>query len=606
MSEPARRGPWLLQRWVARLPRWVHLILGTAVLVLGAVVLVRPTTSLGELALLFGAGLILIGILEFEGGADGAGREPASRGHVAVAALWIGAGVLVLVWPGLTVRALSVVVAAGLLANGLFSLVTAFSRDTSTSTSDSRLASGLLGIAGIAFGLLALLWPDITMLVVAVVFGARLMIAGALEVWHTLRGRRSAAQRPRPARATGSRRWVRTIAALVVVLLAGGAAALSAALRGGSPVVDEFYAAPRVVPDQPGELIRAEPFTRGVPVGAEAWRILYTTTNADGSAAVSSGIVVVPAAGDGDWPVIDWAHGTTGFAQQCAPSLLPEPFESGAMFVLGEVIARGWALVATDYIGLGTTGPHPYLVGEPSGRAALDAVRAARRLEDARLGAQTVVWGHSQGGGAALWAGALASDYAPDVPLDGVAAFAPAADLEGLVEEFAGMTGGSVFASFVIAAYSQLYDDVSFDRYVRPGAEVAVREISTRCLAEPSTAMTVLTVLGMGSDPNVFAVDPLSDPLGTRLRQNTPPPTSSAPLLIGQGADDTLIPRDVQDRFVHELCRAGAQVDYRSFAGRGHVPLVEPDSPLVPEVLAWTAARFAGEPAKPGCTATAR
>src|SRR5690606_38132117 len=106
-------------------------------------------------------------------------------------------------------------------------------------------------------------------------------------------------------------------------------------------------------------------------------------------------------------PVIDWAHGTTGYDETCAPTLLAEPFESGALFVVPEIIDNGWALVATDYIGLGTTGPHPYLIGIDSGNAVLDATKAAKQIPEASLGDQVAIWGHSQGGGAALWAAAL-------------------------------------------------------------------------------------------------------------------------------------------------------------------------------------------------------
>jgi uncharacterized membrane protein HdeD (DUF308 family)/alpha-beta hydrolase superfamily lysophospholipase len=572
------------------------------------------------LALLIGGGLILTGALELVGGGDGPGPGRTPRWRVAIGVLWVAAGVFVLAWPGLTVRVVALVVAIGLIVNGVLSVASAFRPRV---TVDARIASGLLGIAGIVFGLLALLWPDITLLIVAVVFGARLIIIGGLEVWHALRGRRPRAQDPSDS---ALRRWARTIAAVVAVVLAVGAATLSVSLRGGAPVIDDFYAAPRTVPAEPGQLIRAEPFTREVPtvptptphpagasfgasgrVGpASAWRILYTTTDLDGTPAVASGLVVVPAEGDGDGPVVNWAHGTTGFAQQCAPSILAEPFESGALFLVDDIVAQGWALVATDYIGLGTEGPHPYLVGEPSGHAALDAVRAARQLEDARLGGQTVVWGHSQGGGAALWTGSIAAEYAPDVPLDGVAALAPASDLTGLVGGLEDITGGSIFASYVIAAYSQLYPDVTYREYVRPGAEVAVRQMSGRCLSEPSTGVTLLTLLGMASDPDVFAADPTTGPLGDRLRENMPTGPFPAPLLLGQGAADDLILPAVQDGFVEGLCAAGQQVDYRLYAGRGHVQLVAPDSPLVPELLEWTAARFAGDPVSPGCTRTER
>lgn len=610
MPEAApRRRRGRIGPWFAGLPRGVHVLVGALAVILGAVILVRPTTSLGVIALLIGSGLVLTGVLEFVGGGDRADDERTPRWRVLVGVLWIAAGVFVLAWPGLTVRVLALVVAIGLIVNGALSVISAFRRGP---TLDARIASALLGVAGIVFGLLALLWPDITLLVVAVVFGARLIIVGLLELWHAVRRREPADREPTDREPAEERapsvlgRWTRTIAAVVAVVLAVAAGLVSASLRDGSPVVDEFYAAPRTVPAEPGRLIRAEPFTREIPQDASAWRILYTTTNGDGSPAVASGLVVVPAGGDGDWPVIDWTHGTTGFAQQCAPSLATQPFESGALFLAPDIVENGWALVATDYIGLGTVGPHPYLVGEPSAHAALDAVRAAREIEAARLGDETVVWGHSQGGGAALWTGAIAAGYAPDVPLSGVAALAPASDLAGLVGSLETITGGSVFASFVIAAYSGLYDDVTYREYVRPGAEVAVRQLATRCLAEPRTGVSLLMLLGMAADPDIFASDPTAGPLGDRLRQNLPPATGSAPLLLGQGAADGLILPAVQDAYVEALCADGRQVDYRLYADRDHVPLVQPDSPLVPELLEWTSARFAGDPVDPGCTRTER
>src|SRR5207237_346774 len=97
------------------------------------------------------------------------------------------------------------------------------------------------------------------------------------------------------------------------------------------------------LPAQPGVLVRTEPMTQGIPADARAWKILYTTTRRHGRPAVASGIVVesrhVP---PGPRPVIEWAHGTTGYARGCAPSLMKEHFAAGAMPALGQVIAHGW------------------------------------------------------------------------------------------------------------------------------------------------------------------------------------------------------------------------------------------------------------------------
>ncbi|MFD5226142.1 lipase family protein [Microbacterium sp. NPDC058342] len=588
-AEPEATAQPAVIRVARRLPASVVIALAVAAIAVGVVLIVRPTTALDVLALLIGAGLVLAGALEL--------LFPVTRVdrlRMLLAAALTATGLVVLVLPWLTVRALVLVVGVTLIvrgAVGVSALVLGPERAL-----DRRVAEVLLGVAGIAFGILAISWPDVTLLVVAVVFGATLAIAGTAALLRMLR-----AGRPRrAARDTVARRWMRTIGAVCVVALAAGAVVTSIALRGGAPVVDDFYVAPRSVPGEPGELIRAEPFGRDVPEGAVGWRILYTTTHGDGSPAVASGIVVAPDDAERH-PAIAWHHGTTGFDRTCAPSLASDPFGSGAMFVLDAIVERGWALVATDYIGLGSEGPHPYLIGQDSARAELDAVRAARQLDAARISGQTVAWGHSQGGGAALWSSAVAEEYAPDVPLAGAVALAPASDLTGLVASLPDVSGGSVFASFVISAYGAAYPDVSFSRYIRPGADVTVRQMATRCLAAPDTLVSVLTVMALADDPNILADDPTTGPLGERLKQNIPPAAPGIPVLLAQGSDDDLVGFPMQSAFAQRLCTAGGAVDFRAYGGLGHLSLVEADSPAIEEALAWTADRLAELPARDGC-----
>ena len=608
MTHTERGGPvGVLKRGLSRLPGWVAVVLALGALALGALalgvlLLVRPTTSLGVLALMIGAGLVVAGGLELTTGARG------SRVSVALAIAWILAGLFVLLHPGLTVRVLALVIGIALILRGAVGVLASFRSSPSARTLDGRVASALLGVAGILFGVVALAWPDITLLIAGVVFGAALAWTGIAVLVTFVRERRRVAQgadagRPAgasdPAPLSITRRWLRTIGAVTVVLLAVGTVALSVGLSEGSRVTDHFYAAPRVVPAEPGQLIRAEEFTRGIPDDARAWRILYTTTRGDGLPAVASGLVIVPRTGSAH-PVIAWNHGTTGFDQACAPTLATQPLESGAFFVIDRVVDEGWALVATDYVGLGTTGPHPYLVGAVSARAELDAVRAARQLDAADLGAQTVVWGHSQGGGSALWVGAIADEYAPDVPLAGVVALAPASDLIGLVSGLGEVTGGSVFASYVIAAYSDVYPDVRTSDYLRPGAEVTVRQMATRCLAAPGMLVSVLTLLALSEDPDILSRDAATGPLGDRLRENIPPATITVPVLLGQGESDGLILPAMQRAFASSLCTAGVAVDFRTYSGLDHIPLVEADSPAISEVLDWTRAALAGAvPAAP-------
>ncbi|MDD7961221.1 alpha/beta fold hydrolase [Microbacterium thalli] len=590
-----------IARLHARLPAWVRIAVAIVAVVLGIVIVIRPTTALDVLAWLIGGGMVLTGLLELTG-REGEVRRPRWRTVAGVA--WLVGGGIVLLAPGLTVRVVAVVVGMLLLANGILGVASVFARGRSW---DARIADGAFGVSGVIFGALALFWPDITLLVVAVVFGARLIMSGVVDLWTRLR-RRHDDRAAEQAGQTGppKRRWGRTVIAIASVALAVTTTIATAPLRDGSTVVDDFYAAPRDIPDAPGQLVRAEPFTGGIPASAQGWRILYTTTGVDGRVRVASAIVAVPREGAGRWPVINWNHGTTGFAAHCAPSLQPRGFWAGAFYMLPRAIKEGWAVVGTDYIGLGTEGPHPYLIGPPSAHASLDAVRAARQLEEADLGARSVVWGHSQGGGAALWAGSLAREYAPDVWVQGVAALAPASDPAALVQGISSVTGGSIFASYAFASFSQIYPEIEYRDYVRPGAETALRQMSDRCLSDPTIVLSVAAALGMSRDPALFSRSPASGALGRHLRENTAPLHSTAPVLLAHGGADSVIPVAAQADFVDRMCAAGQDVDFRTYAGYEHAGVIERPSPLIDELFDWTRDRFAGVPVADGCTTTER
>jgi hypothetical protein len=174
-------------------------------------------------------------------------------------------------------------------------------------------------------------------------------------------------------RGDGARRpLVRSIFGFLVVAVGAMSVAVfgyvSLGARPADP--DAFYAFTSTAPTQPGILLRAEPFTRVVPTNARVWRILYTTTRADNVPAIASAIVLAPSPPTSDArPVVAWTHGTTGVAPGCAPSVLPPPFPFDATVpALERLIAEKWVLVGTDYVGLGTAGGHPYLIGEPEGR----------------------------------------------------------------------------------------------------------------------------------------------------------------------------------------------------------------------------------------------
>jgi hypothetical protein len=106
-------------------------------------------------------------------------------------------------------------------------------------------------------------------------------------------------------------------------------------------------------------VLRSEPFADGLPDGTRGWRVLYASTDGDGDAIAVSGLVIAPDdATEGPHPVLAWAHGTTGIARACAPSLTNQPHQ-GIADMSGS-LEQGWVIALTDYPGLGTPGPHPY------------------------------------------------------------------------------------------------------------------------------------------------------------------------------------------------------------------------------------------------------
>jgi alpha-beta hydrolase superfamily lysophospholipase len=209
------------------------------------------------------------------------------------------------------------------------------------------------------------------------------------------------------------------------------------------------------------------------------------------------------------------------------------------------------------------------------------------------------VWGHSQGGGAALWTGVLAESYAPDVGVIGVAALAPASDLVGLLDGLAQNPAGTVFASFVLDGFADYYDDVEVDDYVAPAARASFDELADRCLTDPATLLSIVGSITIGDQ--VFASDLASGTLLERLEENVPTGPIDAPLLLAQGEADSLVLPTVQNGYVEARCAAAQPVDYRTYPGLDHVPLVEADSPLLPELVDWTVGRFDGRAPTPTC-----
>ncbi len=357
--------------------------------------------------------------------------------------------------------------------------------------------------------------------------------------------------------------------------------------------LDDFYTPPGTVPSTPGVLVRSERLTdRVLPAGSQAWRIMYTTTLPDGSPATAVATVLAPEQPPpGPRPVIMWEHGTIGIEQKCMPSTVTTPFEG--VPALDAVVRNGWVLVATDYETNGQ-GVHPYLIGDGESRSAVDAVRAARQMPELTLDPRTVAWGHSQGGHAALAAGVFGPSYAPDVRLSGIAAFAPASNMQRIMTEHGGDAAAGRLGAYLVAAYSQYYPDVHVDTAVPPDEQAIARRIADLCQFDPKDvpALQDLTRQLHGRP----VIDPNAGTMGERLGQNTITQVVGVPVLVVQGLDDVIVYPTINDTFADQQCAARQTIDYWQIPGRDHGGIIAADSPTMGPLITWTQARFAGVP----------
>ena len=356
--------------------------------------------------------------------------------------------------------------------------------------------------------------------------------------------------------------------------------------------VKPFYAVTAAeLQGAPGTLIRTEPWDLHTAYWVRAIRILYRSTGLDGRPIAVSGAVIVPQfpAPAGGRPIVAWAHPTTGVAVKCAPSLSDDII--GSIAGATDMIPKGYIIVATDYPGLGTEGPHPYLVGVSEGRAVLDSVRAVRNLLAAETRNEFAVWGHSQGGHAALWAGELARSYAPELKLAGIAAAAPATELATLFDLDETEVAGKILASMALVSWSAVFGDPLQSVLVDKAIPVADK-IGRDCINSASRAIGV-EFAEHPLEKRFLKADPAhTEPWRSLMGRNTPGTgKTGAPLFIAQGLDDQIVRPKITRDFVSRLCGAGEHVILAELPQVDHGLIARKSAS---SAIAWIDERFRG------------
>jgi pimeloyl-ACP methyl ester carboxylesterase len=374
----------------------------------------------------------------------------------------------------------------------------------------------------------------------------------------------------------------RTLVAGILTILAApvlAAAPANAAVKQG-PAGDAFYTPPASLPSGPhGTPVWQRKLT-GEPVLKSAKTntlLLYRSTAVDGKTIVVSGDVAVPKgkAPKGGWPVITWAHGTVGIADVCAPTRVGVQANYDSP-LLNTWLKAGYAVVRTDYEGLGTPGPHPYLIGVSEGRGTLDMVRAARKLNP-DIGKQLVIAGHSQGGQAALFAASLTKKWTPELKLRGTVAFAPVSHLSDQSTLLGALTapgGLAPLAAMILRGIDIGDPSLNVQSSLSDAAKALYPQIDERCLdglSQPDSFGAVSPAGLIREGANVA-------PITAALAANDDPDDLkiSGPVLIEQGKADTTVIPTFTTSLATEL---KAKVTYKTYDGVTHAGAVTDKKP---------------------------
>lgn len=375
----------------------------------------------------------------------------------------------------------------------------------------------------------------------------------------------------------------------------GGVAGTAGA--GGTLGEDPFYTPPDPLPsEEPGTLIRFEAIE---PFAADslAWRVLYVSQAVDGTPVAVSGMVAAPngPAPEGGRDVVTWSHGTKGVFDRCTPS---KGYRSGFhdfVDIAPELVADGYVGVSSDYEGLGPPGIHPYLVGASEGRGVLDIVKAAQQIEETGAGNRVVVWGRSQGGHAALFAGEIAPTWSPELQVLGVISAAPASEFRAIIQSGTFLPGARGFIWQLALGFEAAYEELSIDQLFTSDALTAIDQLfdDQACGAEVGEVAAEFDNAGFENNPLDLP------PWVARLDENSPGTVvAPAPIWLIQGEDDAVVPVLLTNQLAERLCEIGDEVEYEVFPGFGHDDSTRMN---MSDMLAWTAARFAGEPAATTC-----
>lgn len=399
---------------------------------------------------------------------------------------------------------------------------------------------------------------------------------------------------------------------LLLAVLAGlaGPAVAHAAAPPAGPAGDAFYTpVASEVPGPEGTIIWARPATglAAAPSAARTTLVLHRMRGVAGTPVAVSGTVVVPKGSPppGGWPVVAYNHMTTGGGGPCGPSNIRDADSERRRKhedarLVTRLLARGVAVVRSDYEGIETPGPHPYFISDSLARSTIMMVRAARALEP-DLSRTWATIGHSEGAAASIWAAHHARELAPDLDLRAVAALTPplttreSLDLgQQIPARLPGLGGLPALGALVLTGLGAAYPE--FDEILRGGglsarATSLLGDVETRCL----------TTLGLGDSWGGLVPSRILGWRGAELKRVGYPlidrhsplraDLGDVPLRLEAGGLDVITPAQSILAWARRLRAGGKDVTFTLHPLGTHSSMLE-DPVAMSRLAAWTAARL--------------
>jgi pimeloyl-ACP methyl ester carboxylesterase len=415
------------------------------------------------------------------------------------------------------------------------------------------------------------------------------------------------------------------------------------AVQAEPPVAPFYESVMKMSPNgMVGQVIKKEKIKTSVK-GAQAWKIAYISSDLNGQKTIVTGLVVSPigAVPKEGRPIMSWAHGTTGAAQNCGPSQVLNPVVPlNEYFLVGgnswtdygipaveEFIQEGYVVVATDYQGQGGGGKHQYALATTNAMDTIDAARAASSMKETGAGKKAVIYGWSQGGGVAIAAASM-PDYfskkgtaSDNLELIGSVALAPddiaimlpgatmdqasaQKSLSGLIQMFTGNVFDFSHMAMSMWGVQAANPNLKLtDLFTDNGAKVLDEVISNKCMHAVADTLN----FNFGAQYKTFLKDQINNPLEwtkTMVRGSVNPIKPISPVVIYWGNKDVTNPPIMGKLYQEQMCKLGGNVNRMQLPGdQSHFTTPGASKQFY---VSWIKDRLAGKPASNNCAQAAQ